>query len=135
MQSYIPPPPTFRVLGSSKFFIIYEPHIIILRTSDDANKTIFLLFPIPLDLMSGSIWTLAKCIPSIFANDPPKIGLDYYLLTLKLYWPKKIIKSTCDEKNIHCTNNISKVNKDKLRSVVLIDMIIFLKHKQDTNTL
>lgn len=32
-------------------------------------------------------------------------------------------------------NNISKVNKDKLRSVVLIDMIIFLKHKQDTNTL
>lgn len=97
------PPPTFRVLGSSKFFIIYEPHIIILRTSDDANKTIFLLFPIPLDLMSGSIWTLAKCIPSIFANDPPKIGLDYYLLTLKLYWPKKIIKSTCDEKNIHCT--------------------------------
>lgn len=32
-------------------------------------------------------------------------------------------------------NNISKVNKDKLRSVVLIDMIIILKHKQDTNTL
>lgn len=32
-------------------------------------------------------------------------------------------------------NNISKVNKDKLRSVVLIDMIIFFKHKQDTNTL